>query len=62
MPCFESFYGSFFVLVLEGVGVQFSGDPHAQLKSGDEGRQGGLLLQLDLQVFDPQQRLPVLPG
>ena len=55
MPRFDSFYGLLFLLVLETVGLQFSGDPHAQLKSGDKGCQGGFLSQFILQIYQLQQ-------
>ena len=55
MPRFDSFYGLLFLLVLETVGLQFSGDPHAQLKSGDEGCQGGFFPQFILQIRQLEQ-------
>lgn len=60
MPRFGSFYDLLFLLVLEAVGLQFSGDPHAQLKSGDEGCQGSLFPHFILQIRQLQQGLLVL--
>ena len=60
MPRFGSFYDLLFLLVLKTVRLDFSGNPHAQLKSGDEGGQGGFLPQFVLQIRQLQQGLPVL--
>ena len=57
MPRFGSFYGPLFLLVLETVGFDLPGDPHAQSKPGDEGCQGCLLPQLDLQILRTEQQL-----
>ena len=57
---FRSFYGLLFLLVLETVGLDFSGDPHAQLKSCDEGCQRSFLPQLILHIRQLQQDLLIL--
>ena len=57
---FGSFYDLLFLLVLEAIGLQFPGTPHAQTKPGDEGGQGGLLPQFILQIRQLQQGLLIL--
>ena len=60
MPRFGSFYDLLFLLVLEAIPFHLPGDPHAQLKSGDEGGQGSFLSQFILQIRQLQQGLLVL--
>ena len=59
MPRFGSFYGPLFLLVLETVGLDLPSDAHAQPKPGDEGCQGRLLPQVDLQILRTEQQLLV---
>ena len=60
MPHFETFHSPSFVFALEGVKLQLSGNPHAQLKTGDEGCQRGFLPQFILQIRQLQQGLLIL--
>lgn len=62
MPRFRLLCGSPLFLVLEGIWLDLPGDPHAQSKPGDEGCQGRLLPQLDLQILRTEQQLLVLLG
>ena len=60
MPCSGSFGGLFSVLILEAIAFHLPSDSHAQLKSDDEGCQGGLPPQFVLKIRYLQQGLLVL--
>ena len=55
MPQFCCFDSPPFFLGYEGIRLDFPGDRHAQLKSGDEGCQGGFLSQFVLQIRQLEQ-------
>ena len=57
---FGSFYDLLFFLVLEAIPFHLSGDPHAQLKTGDEGCQRSFFPQFILQIRQLEQNLLVL--